>query len=79
MFDGAVVKKSYRRSRPLTAAHCKISTAGSRVAVPNPEPSRPWQEIARELARERDRKHLSELREELNSAVEEQGLSQNSK
>jgi hypothetical protein len=33
---------------------------------------RPWRDIARELARETDRKRILELTEELNRAMEEQ-------
>jgi hypothetical protein len=35
---------------------------------------RPWQEIARELARETDRERIAELREELNRAIAEQKI-----
>ena len=35
---------------------------------------RPWREIARELAAEPDRKKRYELGQELNMAIEEQGM-----
>ena len=35
-------------------------------------PSRPWREIARELARETNRDRITELSEELNRALAEQ-------
>jgi hypothetical protein len=35
-------------------------------------PSRPWQEIARDLAQETDRTRIAQLSEELNLALDEQ-------
>ena len=37
-------------------------------------PTRPWREIAGELAQETDRNKISELLEQLNQALEEQGM-----
>ena len=37
-------------------------------------PLRPWEDIARELARETDRERVSELSRELTLALEEQGI-----
>jgi hypothetical protein len=41
-------------------------------ALPIPQPMQPWQDIARELARETNRERVVELSEELNRAVDEQ-------
>jgi hypothetical protein len=38
----------------------------------NQPPSRPWQEIARELARQTDYRKIGELSHELNQALEKQ-------
>jgi hypothetical protein len=40
--------------------------------LPIPQPTWPWQDIARDLARETNRKRVAELSEELNRAVDEQ-------
>lgn len=42
--------------------------------APDQNPLRPWKDIARELARETNRLRVRELSEELNRALEEQGL-----
>jgi hypothetical protein len=41
-------------------------------AQPNPQPSRPRREIARELAQETNRKHITEPAYELSRAIDEQ-------
>lgn len=43
-------------------------------AVPNSQPSRPWRDIARELAQATDHKRITELADELNAALEQQVL-----
>lgn len=44
------------------------------IPVNTNPPNRPWREIARELAHETDRNKISELLEQLNRALEEQGM-----
>ncbi len=41
------------------------------------KPSRPWQEIAAEVAKERDSKRMVELVTELNDALDSQSLTNN--
>ena len=43
------------------------------AADPVKPPSRPWREIAHELANETNRQRITELADELNNALAEQG------
>jgi hypothetical protein len=42
------------------------------AALPNPQPTRPWREIAQELAEETNGQRIQELAEELSRALAEQ-------